>query len=102
MILEDISLRVTETFDLMSKHILHRNVFGAQLQSLVDRMDEEGSVHRQIADAYYNSFKAYKGRLFILVRRLTMRMDRSAEFERRAFTMSQLVSYRTGLIVFSQ
>lgn len=68
MILEDVSLRVTETFDLMSKHVLHRNVFGAQLEPLVNRLNEEASVHRQIADAYYNSFRTYKGRLFLLVR----------------------------------
>ncbi|KAF8543450.1 Golgi CORVET complex core vacuolar protein 8-domain-containing protein [Trichophaea hybrida] len=66
IILEDVPLRVTETFDLMPKRILHRNVFGDHLHPLVNRMDEEGSIHPHVADAFYNSFRTYKGRVFIL------------------------------------
>lgn len=69
IILEDTALRITETFDLMPKHILHRDLFSRQLDPLVNRMDEEGSLHPHVADAFYNSFKAYKGRMFLLVRR---------------------------------
>lgn len=67
IILEGIALRATETFDLMPKRILHRNVFGNHLHPLVNQMDEEGSTHPQIADAFYGSFKTYKGRVFLLV-----------------------------------
>lgn len=67
MILEDTTLRVTETFDLMSRQVFHRNLFARQLRSLINQMDEEASTHPAIAEAFYNSFKAYKGRLFILV-----------------------------------
>ncbi|KAI5798901.1 Golgi CORVET complex core vacuolar protein 8-domain-containing protein [Geopyxis carbonaria] len=66
IILEDTALRITETFDLMPKHILHRDLFSRQLDRLVNRMDEEGSLHPHVADAFYNSFKAYKGRMFLL------------------------------------
>lgn len=58
---------MTETFDLMPKQILHLDTFSAQLGPLVDRMDDEGSMHPHVADAFYNSFKTYKGRMFILV-----------------------------------
>jgi hypothetical protein len=60
-------LRVTETFDLLDRRILHSDVFGKQLQPLVNRMDEEGSIHPNVADAFYNSFRTYKGRVFLLV-----------------------------------
>ena len=60
-------LRVTETFDLMPKRIYHRDVFTEHLGSLVNQMDEEGSLHPHVADAFYNSFRTYKGRLFLLV-----------------------------------
>ncbi|KAG0635737.1 Golgi CORVET complex core vacuolar protein 8-domain-containing protein [Tuber brumale] len=66
IILEDTSLRATETFDLMPKQILHLDIFSGQLHSLIDRLDDEGSSHPHVADAFYNSFKAYKGRMFLL------------------------------------
>lgn len=66
IILENNGLRITETFDLMPKRILHRDLFSRQLHSLLGRMDEEGSVHQQVADAFYGSFKTYKGRIFLL------------------------------------
>ncbi|KAI5815496.1 Golgi CORVET complex core vacuolar protein 8-domain-containing protein [Pyronema omphalodes] len=66
IILEDTALRVAETFDLMPKRILHLDVFGTQLKDLVNRVDEEGSHHPRIADAFFNSFRTYKGRIFLL------------------------------------
>ncbi|CUS11089.1 unnamed protein product [Tuber aestivum] len=66
IILEDTALRVTETFDLMPKQILHLDTFSGQLHSLIDRLDDEGSSHPHVADAFYGSFKAYKGRMFLL------------------------------------
>ncbi|EEP81825.1 conserved hypothetical protein [Uncinocarpus reesii 1704] len=67
LILEDKSLRVTDSFDLLHRHIYHVDLFSNQLQSLVEQLDEEDqSMHGVTADAFYMSFRAYKGRLFLL------------------------------------
>ena len=67
LILEDGSLRVTDSFDLLYKHIYHNDLFSPQLQPVVDNLDEDDvSLHGVIADAFYMSFRAYKGRLFLL------------------------------------
>ncbi|CAG8980533.1 hypothetical protein HYALB_00002530 [Hymenoscyphus albidus] len=67
IILEDGSMRMTEAFDLVHKHIFHRDIFSSQLHSLVEQLDEEDpSMHGVVADAFYMSFKAYKGRMFLL------------------------------------
>lgn len=58
---------MTETFDLMPKRIFHRDIFSDHLSSLTNRMDEEGSIHPNVAQAFYNSFRTYKGRAFLLV-----------------------------------
>lgn len=67
LILEDPSLRVTDSFDLLHKHIYHVDLFSSQLQALVEQYDEEDpSMHGVVGDAFYQSFRAYKGRLFLL------------------------------------
>ncbi|KAL8830906.1 MAG: hypothetical protein Q9191_001168 [Dirinaria sp. TL-2023a] len=67
VILEDNSLRMTDTSDLIPKHIYHRDLFSQHLSWLVETLDEEDtSMHGVVADAYYMSFRAYKGRLFLL------------------------------------
>ncbi|PGH31006.1 hypothetical protein GX50_06210 [[Emmonsia] crescens] len=67
LILEDNTLRMTDSFDLIHKHIYHVDIFSKQLHSLVEQLDEEDeSMHGVIADAFYMSFRAYKGRLFLL------------------------------------
>ncbi|KAK3330074.1 Golgi CORVET complex core vacuolar protein 8-domain-containing protein [Apodospora peruviana] len=67
IVLEDRSMRMTEAFDLIHKHIYHVDRFSKQLHSLVEQLDEEDtSMHGVVADAFYMSFKAYKGRLFLL------------------------------------
>ncbi|KAI9836535.1 MAG: Vacuolar protein sorting-associated protein 8 [Sclerophora amabilis] len=67
IILEDYSLRMTEKFDLLQKHIYHQDIFSSQLQSLVEQLDDEDpSMHGVVADAFYASFRAYKGRMFVL------------------------------------
>jgi hypothetical protein len=67
IVLEDRSMRMTEAFDLINKHIYHVDRFSKQLSALVDQLDEEDpSMHGVVADAFYMSFKAYKGRLFLL------------------------------------
>ncbi|KAJ9270156.1 hypothetical protein DTO212C5_3650 [Paecilomyces variotii] len=67
LIVEDTTLRVTDSFDLLQKHIYHADLFSAQLHSLVEQYNEEDpSMHGVVADAFYMSFRAYKGRLFLL------------------------------------
>ncbi|EON62109.1 hypothetical protein W97_01328 [Coniosporium apollinis CBS 100218] len=67
MILEDTSLRMTDSFDLLHKHIFHQDLFSRQLQPVVEQLDEEDvSMHGVVADAFHMSFRAYKGRLFLL------------------------------------
>ncbi|KAF2836194.1 hypothetical protein M501DRAFT_960244 [Patellaria atrata CBS 101060] len=66
-ILEDNSLRVTDSFDLIHKHIYHHDLFSKQLQPVVEQLDEQDvSMHGVVADAFHMSFRAYKGRLFLL------------------------------------
>ncbi|KUL86246.1 hypothetical protein ZTR_08418 [Talaromyces verruculosus] len=67
LILEDKTLRVTDSFDLLHKHIYHSDFFSAHLRTLVEQYDEENTtMHGVVADAFYQSLKAYKGRLFLL------------------------------------
>ena len=67
IILEDGNLTVTDSSDLIKKHIYHVDLFSQQLDRLVENLDEENiSMHGVVADAFYMSFKAYKGRLFLL------------------------------------
>lgn len=67
IVLEDSSMRMTEAFDLMNRHIYHKDIFSEQLHELVEEHDEEdSSMHGVVADAFYMSFKAYKGRMFLL------------------------------------
>ncbi|KAI9680052.1 MAG: Vacuolar protein sorting-associated protein 8 [Caeruleum heppii] len=67
VLLEDNTMRVTETFDLLSKHIFHQDTFSRQLQPLVEQLDEDdSSLHGVVADAFYTSFRAHKGRIFLL------------------------------------
>ena len=67
IILEDPSLHVTDSFDLIHKHIFHQDLFSKQLRAAVEQLDEDNqSMHGVVADAFHMSYKAYKGRLFLL------------------------------------
>jgi hypothetical protein len=67
IILEDTTLRMTDTFDLLQKHIYHSDLFSNQLRPVIEQLDEDDtSMHGVVADAFYMSFRAYKGRLFLL------------------------------------
>ena len=68
VILEDPSMIVTDSSDLIQKHIYHVDLFSPQLNQLVDQLDDEevAGMHGVIADAFHMSFRAYKGRLFLL------------------------------------
>ena len=68
VILEDTSMIVTDSSDLIQKHIYHADLFSGQLNQLVDQLEDEeiAAMHGVVADAFYMSFRAYKGRLFLL------------------------------------
>ncbi|OAL44249.1 hypothetical protein IQ07DRAFT_578368 [Pyrenochaeta sp. DS3sAY3a] len=67
IILEDNSLRMTDSFDLLQKNIYHSDLFSRQLRPVIEQLDEQdNSMHGVVANAFYMSFRAYKGRLFIL------------------------------------
>ncbi|KJZ71523.1 hypothetical protein HIM_09061 [Hirsutella minnesotensis 3608] len=67
IVLEDKTMRMTEAFDLLQKHIYHVDLFSKQLHNLVEQLDEDDqSMHGVVADAFFMSFKAYKGRIFLL------------------------------------
>ncbi|KAI9171743.1 Vacuolar protein sorting-associated protein [Paramyrothecium foliicola] len=67
IVLEDRTMRMTEAFDLLQKHVYHADLFSKQLHTLVEHHDEEDdSMHGVVADAFSMSFKAYKGRIFLL------------------------------------
>lgn len=67
LILEDYTMHVTDSIDLAHRHIYHTDLFSSQLHNLVEQLDEEDtSMHGVVADAFYMSFRAYKGRLFLL------------------------------------
>ncbi|KAG9256008.1 Golgi CORVET complex core vacuolar protein 8-domain-containing protein [Emericellopsis atlantica] len=67
IVLEDRSMRQTEAFDLIQKHVYHVDLFSRQLHALVEQLDEEDpTMHGVVGDAFYMSLKAYKGRIFLL------------------------------------
>lgn len=67
LIIEDVTMHVTEAFDLLKKNIYHSDLYSQQLLSIIEQLDEEDtSMHGVVADAFHMSFRAYKGRLFLL------------------------------------
>lgn len=67
LIVEDVSLQVTDSIDLLHRHIYHQDLFSEQLQSVVEQYNSaDPSLHGVVADAFYMSFRAYKGRTFLL------------------------------------
>ena len=67
LIIEDVSMNMTDAFDLLPKHVYHVDLYSQQLQSVIESHDEEdASMHGVVADAFHMSFRAYKGRLFLL------------------------------------
>ncbi|KAL5113691.1 Vacuolar protein sorting-associated protein 8 [Pleosporales sp. CAS-2024a] len=67
LILEDSTLRMTDSFDLLQKHIYFSDLFSRRLRPVIEQHNEEDdSMHGVVANAFYMSFRAYKGRLFLL------------------------------------
>ena len=67
LIIEDGTLRVTDSVDLLNRHIYHQDLFSQQLKAVVETLNSaEPSLHGVVADAFYMSFRAHKGRTFLL------------------------------------
>ncbi|KIX01400.1 uncharacterized protein Z518_09126 [Rhinocladiella mackenziei CBS 650.93] len=67
LIIEDLTMHVTDSFDLLKKNIYHADLYSQQLRAIIEQLDEEDtSMHGIVADAFHMSFRAYKGRLFLL------------------------------------
>ena len=67
IVVEDSSLAVTDQSDLIKRHIYHVDLFSRQLSQMIENSEQEDTtMHGVVADAFYMSFKAYKGRLFLL------------------------------------
>lgn len=67
IILDESSLQVTDSSDLIQKHIYHVDLFSRHLSQLVDQPEgEDASMHGVVADAFHMSFRAYKGRIFLM------------------------------------
>ncbi|KAF2224946.1 Golgi CORVET complex core vacuolar protein 8-domain-containing protein [Elsinoe ampelina] len=66
VILEDGDLHVMDSVDLIKMHIFHRDFFSKQLHTVVEQNENDADIHGVVADAFYMSFRAYKGRAFLL------------------------------------
>ena len=67
LILEDMSMTVSDSFDLLQKNVYHADLYSQQLEAVIESLDEEDtSMHGVVADAFHMSLRAYKGRLFLL------------------------------------
>lgn len=67
LIVEDGKLQVTDSIDLLHRHIYHQDPFSHQLHAVIEQLDsDDPSLHGVVADAFYMSFRVYKGRVFLL------------------------------------
>lgn len=67
LVIEDGTMNVTGTSDLLPKNILHADLYSQQLDAVVENHDEDDlDIHGVVADAYHMSLRSYKGRLFLL------------------------------------
>ncbi|KAK5112491.1 hypothetical protein LTR62_004248 [Meristemomyces frigidus] len=67
LIVQDTTLQVTDSIDLLHRHLYHQDLFSQQLHTVVERTDsDDPSLHGVVADAFYMSFRTYKGRVFLL------------------------------------
>ena len=66
VVIEDGELHFMDSVDLLQRHIYHRDFFSEQLHTVVERSEHEAYMHGVVADAFLMSFRAYKGRIFLL------------------------------------
>ena len=67
LVLNEASMTVTKTEDLNPRQIMHHDYFSSQLHDLVITASEGVEHYATIPDAFFNSFKTFKGRIFLLV-----------------------------------
>ncbi|KAK9462484.1 Golgi CORVET complex core vacuolar protein 8-domain-containing protein [Lipomyces oligophaga] len=66
LILNEVTMSVTDVVDLVPRQIMHHDYFSAQLSELVIRNSQGAEHYATIPDAFFNSFKTFKGRIFLL------------------------------------
>lgn len=60
-------MAINSTIDLLNKHIMHHDYFSSQLKHLTLRQDDYNkSQPVAVADGYFNCFRCFKGRMFLL------------------------------------
>lgn len=67
IILNTANMTVAGVVDLLDKHVMHMDYFSGVLRDLsTTHHDEEEAQPLVVADAFYNSIRVYKGRVFLL------------------------------------
>ncbi|KAK9455384.1 Golgi CORVET complex core vacuolar protein 8-domain-containing protein [Dipodascopsis uninucleata] len=66
LVVNECSMKVTESVDLVPRQIMHHDYFSDQLNDLVITAGDGGDHYATIPDAFFNSFKTFKGRIFLL------------------------------------
>lgn len=60
-------MTINSTIDLLNKHIMHHDYFSKQLKHLTLRQDDYNNNQPvAVADGYFNCFRCFKGRIFLL------------------------------------
>lgn len=66
LIINEATMDVCEQIDLINKHIMHHDYFSSQLHNLVVQNVNERHQPTVVADAYFNTVRAFKGRVFLI------------------------------------
>ncbi|KAK9476316.1 Golgi CORVET complex core vacuolar protein 8-domain-containing protein [Lipomyces japonicus] len=66
LILNEHTMKVTESVDLVPRQIMRHDYFSEQLNDLVISGSEGSDHYVTITDGFFNSVKTFKGRLFVL------------------------------------
>ncbi|KAK7206946.1 Golgi CORVET complex core vacuolar protein 8-domain-containing protein [Myxozyma melibiosi] len=66
LILNEVTMHVTDIVDLVPRQIMRHDYFSSQLNELVIRGGHGGEHYATIPDAFFNSFRTFKGRVFLL------------------------------------
>ncbi|KAK9471310.1 Golgi CORVET complex core vacuolar protein 8-domain-containing protein [Dipodascopsis tothii] len=66
LVLNEASMTATETEDLIPRQLMRHDYFSAQLHDLVITAADGGEHYATIPDAFFNSFRTFKSRIFLL------------------------------------
>lgn len=67
LVVNEETMTVNSTIDLLNKHVMHHDYFSNQLKNLtLKRPGHKDSYPVAIADAYFNCIRSFKGRIFLL------------------------------------